>query len=174
MRAKELMAVAGTVACLSAFGQGKDDFMRQQAYAEMQRVSGQVDVLQSNLGELQRRVGRLEGGGGDLQGLRQEIESLKAAVAALRRDMQNQRGEIVRDLSGRISKMQTPAPAPTPKVVEKKVVIGPHVEYTVQTGDTLSLISQAFGAPVAKIREINNLKGDGLRVGQKLKLPKKK
>ena len=85
--------------------------MQQQAYAEMQRVSGQVDVLQSNLGDLQRRVGALEGGG-DSRGIRQELDALKAAVAELRRELQSQRGEIVKDLSRRIAKMQTSAPAP--------------------------------------------------------------
>ena len=169
MNVKKTMIVLGLAVCASAFGQGKEDFMRQQAYAEMQRVSGQVDVLQSNLSELQGRVGRLEGNG-ETQGIRQEIESLKAAVADIRRQLQNQRGEIVKDLSGRISKMQQSAPAPRP--VEKKVVVGPHVEYTVQSGDTLSLIAQAFGTTIAKIKEMNGLKNDNLRVGQKLNLPK--
>lgn len=169
MNMKKTMVVVGLVASMSAFGQGRESFMQQQAYAEMQRVSGQVDVLQSNLSELQNRVGRLEGNG-QSQGIRQEIDALKAAVADLRREIQSQRGEIVRDLSGRISKMQQAAPAARP--VEKKVVIGPHIEYTVQSGDTLSLIAQAFNTTVAKIKEMNNLKGDNLRVGQKLNLPK--
>ena len=75
MKRKMVMAVC-LASCAMAFGQGKDDFMRQQAYAEMQRVTGQVDVLQSNLSELQTRVGRLEGGG-DSKNLRQEIEAEK-------------------------------------------------------------------------------------------------
>ena len=98
-------------ACSVAFAQGREEFMRQQAYAEMQRVSGQVDVLQSNLGDLQRRVGRLEGGG-DVRGLRQEIEALKASIAEIRRELQSQRGEIVRDLSGRLAKIQAASTPP--------------------------------------------------------------
>ena len=155
----------------SAFGQGKESFLQQQAYAEMQRVSGQVDVLQNNLGDLQRRVGVLEGGG-DSKGIRQEIDALKAAVSDLRRELQNMRGEIVKDLSGRIAKIQAATPPPPPKPTVTKVVIGPHQEYTVQSGDTLSLIAQAFDTTVAKIKEMNGLKSDALRVGQKLKLPK--
>ena len=164
-----------TVVCLAlgavAFGQGKENFMQQQAYAEMQRVSGQVDVLQSNLNDLQKRVGALEGGG-DTKGIRQEIESLKASVADLRRMIQNQRGEIVKDLSGRLAKMQPPPPPPPPKPVVTKVVIPPHKEYVVQAGDTLSLIAQAFDTTVPKIREMNGLKSDTLRIGQKIKVPK--
>ncbi len=172
MNIKNIVAFGCLLGCAAAYGQGRESFMQQQAYAEMQRVSGQVDVLQNNLSDLQRRVGALEGGGDESKGIRQELDALKASVAELRRMLQNQRGEIVRDLSGRIAKMQTAAPAPAPTPTVKKVVIGPHQEYTVQAGDTLSLISQAFDTTVGKIKEMNNLKNDNLRVGQKLKLPK--
>ena len=170
---KNMVMAMCLASCAMAYGQAKDEFMRQQAYAEMQRVTGQVDVLQSNLSELQTRVGRLEGGG-DSKNLRQEIEALKAAVADIRRQLQSQRGEIVRDLTGRISQMQKQQTAAAPRPVEKKekIVVGPHKEYTVQPGDTLSMISEAFGVPIAKIKEINNLKNNNLRVGQKLNLPK--
>ena len=170
MNIGKIVSTMALLGCTMAYGQGRENFMQQQAYVEMQRVSGQVDVLQSNLNDLQRRVGALEGGGDASKGIRQELDALKASIAELRREMQGQRGEIVKDLSGRIAKMQAAAPAPKP--VEKKVVIGPHQEYTVQSGDTLSLIAQAFGTTVSKIREMNNLKGDNLRVGQKLNLPK--
>ena len=170
MNIRMMVTMGVAFGCVMAYGQGRESFMQQQAYAEMQRVSGQVDVLQSNLGDLQRRVGALEGGG-DSRGIRQELDALKTAVAELRRELQSQRGEIVKDLSGRIAKMQTAAPTPKP-VETKKVVIGPHQEYTVQSGDTLSLIAQAFNTTVGKIKEMNGLKGDNLRVGQKLNLPK--
>jgi len=169
MNVRNVVTSACLLSCAAAFGQAKENFMQQQAYAEMQRVSGQVDVLQSNLSDVQRRVGKLEGGG-DVRNMRQEIDALKAAVADLRREIQSMRGEIVKDLSGRIAKMQTPPP--TPKPVEKKIVIGPHQEYVVKSGDTLSLIAEAFNTSVPKIKEMNNLKGNNLRVGQKLNLPK--
>ena len=165
------MVAACLAATSAAFGQAKENFLQQQAYAEMQRVSGQVDVLQSNLNDLQKRVGALEGGG-DTKGIRQELDSLRESVAELRRMIQNQRGEIVKDLSGRIAKISAAQPAPAPKSVEKRVVIGPHKEYVVQAGDTLSLIAQAFETTVPKIREMNDLKNDNLRIGQKIKVPK--
>ena len=173
MDVRKMISFGCLLGCAMAYGQGKENFMQQQAYAEMQRVSGQVDVLQSNLGDLQRRIGALEGGGDASKGVRQELDALKASIAELRREMQSMRGEIVKDLSGKmvqIQKQMQPPPAPKPTVT--KVVIGPHQEYTVQSGDTLSLISQAFGTSVSKIKEMNNLKSDNLRVGQKLNLPK--
>ena len=171
MNIRKIMVLGCLVGCAAAYGQGKESFMQQQAYAEMQRVSGQVDILQTNLGDLQRRVGAIEGGGDDSKGVRQEIDSLRTQISELRREMQGLRGEIVKDLSGRIAKMQS-AVAPAPRPAPEKIVIGPHQEYTVQSGDTLSLIAQAFGTTVSKIKEMNGLKNDNLRIGQKLNLPK--
>ena len=140
-------------------------------------MSGQVDVLQSNLGDLQRRLGKLEGGG-DTRGLRQEIDALKASVAELRREMQNQRGEIVRELSAKFAAMikasTPPPPPPPPPRPAKPAYTGPCKEYVVESGDTLSLIASAFNTTVAKLKEMNNLKGNNLRVGQKLLVPKTK
>ena len=163
-----VMMVAGFSAA-AVFAQGRDTFVQQQAYAEMQRVSGQVDVLQNNFEDLQRRVGRLEAGN-QTQGLRQEIDALKASIAELRRQIQSQRESIVQDLAGRIKAIQA-AQTPPPPPQTKQVVIGPHREYTVKSGDTLSLIAEAFGTTVSKIKEMNRLKNDNLRIGQKLMLP---
>lgn len=157
---------------LTCFAQGRDEFLRQQAMAEMQRVSGQIDVIQNNFDDLARRVSRLEAGGGETQSLRQEINALRGTVAELRRQLENQRGEIVRDISGRIAKMQPPPPPPQEKrTVRKTVVTAPHYEYTIKNGDSLFLVAKAFNTSVQKIRDMNNLKNDNLRVGQKIKVP---
>ena len=156
-----------------AFAQGKESFIVQQAYAEMQRVQGQISVIESNLNDLSARVAKLESGN-DSAGLRREVEALRAEVASLKRQLGSQRTEIVNDLSGRISKMQAQQnSAPRSQAQPKKsAVVGPHREYVVESGDTLSVISEATGVPIKKIREMNGLKGDMLRVGQKLMLPK--
>ncbi len=179
-KGKCLGALVVIIACsLNAYSDAasaREAFLKQQAYNEMQRVSGQIDVLQTNLGELSARVARLESGNSnaEIDALKAEIASLKATNAELRNKMNAMREEIVRDLTGKISTMQSTlqrniaasaprqsAPAPT----------GPHREYEVQPGDTLSLIAAAFKTTVSKIKEMNNLKSDNIRVGQKLKLP---
>lgn len=161
----------GMLAALCTQGQSRDNFLLQQTQQELQRIGGQVDTLQANFEELQRRIGRLEGGR-EGANLRAEIGALKAEIAELRRQLGAQRGEIVRDLTGRISKIQqAQTPPPPPKPVTK--TIGPHREYTVQSGDTLSFIADTFNTSVSKIREMNNLKGNNLRVGQKIKVPLK-
>lgn len=168
-----LALIAAPCAAIAQQG-GRDAFIRQQAYAEMQRVSGQVDVLQTNFDELQRRVSRLEGGGGEQQAMRAEIDALKASVAELRRELAAQRGEIVKDLTDRISKMQHREPPPPPPPPRETVVAGPTSTYTVVSGDSLFLIANAFKTTVARLRELNRLKSDNLRVGQKLIVPQAK
>ena len=148
MRARS-MAAAGAVALAmgGAFAQsaGTGSFLRDQAVAEMQRVSAQVDVLASEL----------------------------------RRAMERQREEIVRDLSKKIASMQPPPPPPPPKGQSssatpkpRQAYSGPCYEYTVQSGDTLSLIAKAFNSSVQKIKDVNGLRSDALKVGQKINVPK--
>ena len=170
LKLKVAAAVVAGMAAAVAFAQGRDTFVHQQAYAEMQRVSGQVDVLQNNFDDLQRRVSAVEKGN-NAQGLRQEIEALKASIAELRRQIQSQREEIVKDLAGRIKTIQAAQTPPAPQPQQKRVVVGPHREYEVKAGDTLSLIAEAFGTTVSKIKEMNGLKGDMLRIGQKIMVP---
>jgi len=172
-----MMALLAGLSGMAFAQQGaQGNFMQQQAYDEMRRVSGQVDILETNLSDLQQKVRKLESGAGNTsdKDLRAEIEALKSSVAELRRQMARQREEIVQDLTARLSKMQkqmTPPPPPKPTVTTKTIEIGPHKEYVVQSGDTLSIIAQAFNTNVAKIKEMNSLKSDNLRIGQKLKVP---
>lgn len=170
---KQLVFAIAFLVAIAADAQqvaGRDNFLRQQAYAEMQRVTGQVDTLQNNFDDLNRRVGQIERGSGT-KALEAEIAALKAEIASLKRELANQRTEIVKDLSGRIAKMQpkeqpAPPPPPTPAVAA-----GPTCTYEVQNGDSLYLVAKAFNTTVTKIRSMNKLKSDVLRVGQKLIVP---
>lgn len=174
------MKIFGLVAALVASGalaepgNAREAFLKRQAYDEMIRVSGQVDVLQTNLAEFSARLARLENDNGskaEIDALHAEISALKAANAELRNRIASMHDEIVRDLTGKISKMQKDLTPPPPPPPPQRPAIGPHREYEVQSGDTLSLIAAAFKTSVPKIKEMNNLKSDNIRVGQKLKLP---
>ena len=153
----------------------REAFLREQAYAEMQRVTGQIDVLQANLEELAQRVARFESMRAENETMRAEIAALKASNAELVARMQSLRGEIVSDLTKRLATIQrdmkqSVAPPP-PKPQPRSAADLPHREYVVQAGDTLSLIAAAFKTSVPKIKEMNSLKSDILRIGQKLSLP---
>ena len=52
---------AGTASAQAVSGAGRDAFLKQQAVAEMQRVSAQVDVLATNQEELSDRIRRYSG-----------------------------------------------------------------------------------------------------------------
>jgi TolA-binding protein len=163
-----LMTVSAVCACAFAANDAREAFLRQQAFQEMQRVTGQIDVLQANFEELSRKVNSLERK--DDSALRAEVDSLRAQVEELRRELRSQRGEIVKDLSARIGTIQRESGrSSAPK---KPAYSGPCQEYVVASGDTLTLISQAFNVPISKIKEMNSLKNDNLRIGQKLYLPK--
>lgn len=69
-------------------------------------------------------------------------------------------------------------PVEEPKAVEVKPVEVKPIEpeytvYIVQRGDYLAKISKRYNIKVDAIRNLNNLKGDVIKIGQKLKLPGK-
>ena len=152
-------------------GGGREAFLKQQALVAVERMGGQLDMLESNQNALSERVRRLEHGGGEVASLKAEVDALRSDLNRLRTEMQNQRKEIVNDIINRIQAEErkrpravTP-PAPPPPPAEARGT------YVVQPGDTLSLIAQAFGTTIGRLREMNNLRGDTLRVGQKLSVP---
>ena len=167
---KMKMTILAGVAAMSAGGAfaqavSRDAFLKEQAVAEMQRVSNQVEIIASNQEELAERIRKTESMKSEIESLRAEVAALKGTISELRREMQGQRGEIVQDLSKKIAAMQPPSPP-------KTTYTGPCYEYTVQGGDTLSLIAKAFGTTVQKIKDMNGMKSDALRVGQKINVPK--
>ena len=170
-------ALCWGVALSAPTTQNRNAFLQQQAYAEVNRISGQVDALQRNYEDLDRRLSALERGGSENAAMRSEINSLRSQISDLKRQLEAQRGEIVNDLSGKMVKMQqqqaAAAAAQEKKREREAVVAGPHLEYTVQPGDTLSLIAKAFNTSVAKIRQMNpKVNPNNLKVGMKINVPK--
>lgn len=175
--------VAVALAACAAFAEpppppagGRNAFVNQQAYNEMMRVGEQVDVLETNIDGLADRLNRLEGGKGEIAGLKNEIEALRSEIASVRREMGKMRDDLMRDITKKVADMlvaqsRTQAAAQPPRTVPT-VPQGPVREYKVIQGDTLSLIAQAFNTTVPKLRQLNNLKNDSLRIGQKLYVPK--
>lgn len=168
-------------------------YQERQALAEVPRLVQQFDQLAVNQDEIVQRLLKVEAGSSSEAALRAEIEALRAEIAelraSLRREQDAMRREIVADLAKRISTL-TPPPAPAAPAVATRpsaggrpapaaqhqppppVEIGPHYEYIVEKGQTLSLIAEGFGTTVPKILAANpGLKPNMLRVGQKLIIP---
>lgn len=181
MKMKKLMFAIAIVPFVALADNARDNFLKQQAYAEMQRVTGEVDEIQRNMQDLERKVDETSRMKTEIAQLKQEVESLRAQLAEIKRQQSADRDAIINDLTAKILKMQrtvatTPAssgatrrPAPAPVVYN-----GPVGELEVVSGDTLSTIARACGTTVATIKAINGLKSDSLRVGQKLKVPTSK
>lgn len=169
-------------------------YQERQALAEVPRLVQQFDQLAVNQDEIVQRLLKVEAGSSTEAALRAEIEALRAEIAelraSLRREQDAMRREIVADLAKRISTLTPPPPAPAAPAVATRpsaggrpapaaqhqppppVEIGPHYEYIVEKGQTLSLIAEGFGTTVPKILAANpGLKPNMLRVGQKLIIP---
>ena len=168
-----LAALAASSACAEENTSGKEQFLKRQAFAEVQRITSQLDVLQNNYDEISSRVSRIEGGKGESAALRAEIDSVKADIAAIRREMAAMRKEIVNEIAGKIAEVQKDEAKERKRAAEspKQPRSGKYKEYTVKSGDSLYLIAQAFGSTIQKIKEANSLKSDNLKIGQKLMIP---
>lgn len=161
------IALILTGVAATAQSNSRDQFVKQQAYNEMMRVVRQMEVLESNFSSLSDRVSRLERGG-ETSALKSEIEALKAEIARLKAEMRSQRKEIVNDIVKRINTAQPRTPVSGGR---SSVDTSNCEQYVVKAGDTLSLISEAFGTTVRRLKELNGLKNDNLRIGQKLLVP---
>ncbi len=119
----------------------------------------------------------------------QEIEKLRSLVAALdarmstsdntwRSDMSSFREKLAQDQQKAMTKLTSNLADEMARNLnqirqsaETSRAASSAMEYTVQAGDTLSAIAKAFNVPPEGIRSANGLKGDIIRVGQRLKIP---
>lgn len=181
-----VLLAAGFASAQDDIAAVRADYQREQALADVPRLVQQFDVLVQQQDEIGQRLVKLETAD-NTAGLRAEIDALRAEIAELkasiRREQDEMRAEIVRDLAGRMQKLvPPPAPAPTPLVAARPVAasratppppqLGPHYEYVVKPGQTLSYIAKGFHTTVGKILAANpNVKANALRPGQKLIIP---
>lgn len=166
-----VFGVCAAVSIVAFAQQSKDGFLKDQAYAEMQRVAGQVDIIEQNQADLSDRISKVETMKREIEDLKSSVASLQSQLADYRTQLAKQRTEIIAELSAVIKKSAAPAPVPVATPVSSYT--GKTEIYAVQSGDTLSLIAEAFGTKISVVKELNNLKNDNIRVGQKLRVPAK-
>lgn len=187
---KKSSLILAAIALVAGAAQSQDmaaaraAYQQQQALAEVPRLVQQFDVLVQNQDNIVARLQRLEQPAGPDANLQAEIATLRAEVADLRaalpRLQEQIRAAVVADLAQRMAKITPPPPpaavsaparAPAARPAPPPSV-GPHYEYVVEKGQTLSLIAQGFDTTVQKILAANpGLKANNLRVGQKLIIP---
>ena len=142
-------------------------------------TAAQLRAVQDENAELETRVIELERKIAALQETNQKLLNEVAAVKRQSAADADAREAQMKTILSRLDKLAaTPAPAattvPTPVAAADDYDI-----YEVQKGATLYVIAQAYSeaygktVTVQEIKKANNLKSDVLRVGQKLKIPKK-
>lgn len=116
--------------------------------------------------------------GGQVHGAVAAAEKANGRVDGLTNDTQkgfSQIAAIIGDIRGDLTKLQEASKAKAPAAGGKSgpVTAGPG-EYVIKSGDTFSKIAAAQGVKAADIAAVNpGVDSSKLKVGQKIKLPKK-
>lgn len=127
------------------------------AQETQQRMAGRIESLELQINQLNR----------DIDTLRSQLAT---RCAAIEQKSESDKREMVSRLSGELDKLmkQTSAPAPAPKSSGNAYGI----EHTVRAGETLYIISKAYGVSTRAIMEANKMQDAGrLFIGQKLIIP---
>lgn len=77
--------------------------------------------------------------------------------------------ELLAEKATTTEQLAAPAVAAAPQ--KKTAPVVSHKKYTVKQGDTLSEIAEKFHTSITKIKQLNGLHSDAIRVGQTLKVP---
>ena len=105
-------------------------------------------------------------------------KKFNVTIASIKK-LNNMKSDVVRvgqklKLPGKIDVGAAPAPVTVKKSSSFKPYSGATKEYVVKNGDTLGAIAYGNGINIRQLKELNGLKNDSLRVGQKIKVPAEK
>ncbi len=147
---------------------------QQQALREVefavQRLAARFDAIEQRQDALSARLAALERGDGRSSlATKDEVAALRTDLAALKAAQSRMRGEIVDDLSGRISAITERQARAQAAARETR---GSGYSHVVESGQTLSAIAEAYGVSVRAIMKANKITDPTkLQVGQKLFIP---
>ena len=182
---KVAVLIVAVLAAGPVFGQS-DSLPSQRADSEEERLkilraADQIEILQQTVDQQKAEIERLRA---DLQSLRDSVAKIQEALAK----SETARGKEREVLLAEVGKLVAASPKTPAPEKAGKADLPPSVEnqsgekgvwHTVEKGQTLWLIAQAyhaegFSVTVTDLRKANNLgSNDALRVGQKLFIPKK-
>lgn len=134
----------------------EDQFIAQE---NLQRMAGRLETLEMENGRISR----------DLEALKSQLAS---RCASIERKSEDDKREMVTRLSGELDKLikQTSAPAPAPAA--KPAAGSRGIEHVIKPGETLYIISKAYGVSAKTIIDVNKIQDPThLSVGQKLFIP---
>lgn len=152
-------------------------YSAQSAEQSVQQMGSRVDNLENNFRHYQNVTGN------DIAQLRSEIASLKAENESLKTDMEKLHGQIVTDITGKVTgilneqeKRNKAAAAAAAQAAAQAAASHQTsgYEHKVCSGETLSAIAAFYKVPIEKIRAANPKKikaGDIIRAGDTLFVP---
>ncbi len=149
--------------------------MAQQAQAireleySVQRLAARFDVIEQQQSALASRITSLEQGKNTAT--KDDIAALRADLNAVRASQEQMRGEIVDDLSKKLATL-----AKQREEAERKAHAAATqksgYKHTVEAGQTISAIADAYGVSVRSIIKANKISDPSkIRVGQVLLIP---
>lgn len=151
-----------------------------QLRADLNVVSENCHTLHNSMQTLQRENRRLRASLRELSG---RVAELEGRNRTLQKALGAAENRIVAEKKARASMADKIVATVTKEVrsllgreggggaTEDGSMIPIRGEYSVQHGDTLSTIAQAFDVTVTRLKQANNLSGDLIRVEQTLKIP---
>ncbi len=139
-----------------------------------------LSKVNRTLTEQETKLGRIDAVESSSSSAAASAEKAAKDIQSLTRSTQDAFNLVSTELSSlrtSITKLEESAKRPAAAAAGKKgsapAVAGPD-EYIVKSGDTGMKIASAHGVPVGDLQAVNpGVNWSGLRVGQKLKLPKK-
>lgn len=144
---------------------------------EMRRMNDRLQASEAQVGDIQRFTYSAEANrpatasAAEVAALREQIEALQRQVRELDAARAADKREIYDDISRKVAEIVKKATPPAPPPAKKSAQQTGY-EHTVQPGETLSAIAQAYGVKIDTILKANNIKNaNSIRVGQKLFIP---
>lgn len=125
------------------------------AQENQRRLAGRLETLEMQMGQMSR----------DIDSLRSQLDS---RCAAIEQKSEADKREMVSRLSGELDKLMKQASASRPAAAPSSRGI----EHVIKPGETLYIISKAYGVSSKTIIDLNNIQDPNrLSVGQKLFIP---
>lgn len=125
------------------------------AQENQRRLAGRLDAMESEIGRISR----------DLDALRSQLDG---RCSAIEQKSEADKREMVSTLQGELNKLMKQAAASRPAAAPSSRGI----EHVVQPGETLYIISKAYGVNAKTVVDLNNIADPNhLSVGQKLFIP---
>ena len=145
--------------------------MREIQYS-LQELSERMSALEQQNASLASRISTLERGGN--AATKDDLAALRADLNTVKNDQGKIREEIIADLTGKIKTLadQQRAEAAAAEKAAEKAAQKSGYKHTVEAGQTISAIAQAYKVSASSILKANKIKDPTkIRVGQVLFIP---